>query len=69
MLSLCLVQQCIFLRTGLSLGTELMTEQHNVLHFMEMLFLGSVLMIIIVKNLAWEPVSQIVPLITQQQYI
>ena len=69
MLSLSLVQQFIFLRTGLSLGTELMTEQHNVLHFMEMLFLGSVLMIIIVKNLAWEPVSQIVPLITQQQYI
>ena len=69
MLSLSLVQQFIFLRTGLSLGTELMTEQHNVLHFMEMLFLGSVLMIIIVKNHAWEPVSQIVPLITQQQYI
>ena len=37
---------------------------------MEMLFLGSMLMIIIVTNYTWEPVSQdLVPLITQQQYI
>ena len=34
-----------------------MITQHNVL-LMEMLFLGSILMIIIVTNLAWEPVSQ-----------
>ena len=44
-------------RTDLSLGPELMITQHNVL-LMEMLFLGSMLMIIIVTNLAWEPVSQ-----------
>ena len=53
---------------GLFLGPELMTEQHNVL-LMEMFFLGSILMIIIVTNLACRPVSQIVPLVTQQQYI
>ena len=34
-----------------------MITQHNVL-LTEMLFLGSMLMIIIVTNLAWEPVSQ-----------
>ena len=34
-----------------------MITQHNVL-LMEMLFLGSILMIIIVTNLAWKPVSQ-----------
>ena len=34
-----------------------------------MLFLGSMLMIIIVRNLSWGPVSQIAPLITQQQHI
>ena len=45
-----------------------MITQHNVL-LTEMLFLGSVLMIIILTHLAWEPVSQEVPLITQQQYI
>ena len=44
-------------RTGLSLVPELMITQHNVL-LMEMLFLGSILMIIIVTNLAWKPVSQ-----------
>ena len=38
------------------LGPELMITQHILL--MEMLFLGSMLMIIIVTNLAWEPVSQ-----------
>lgn len=37
--------------------SELMITQHNVL-LMEMLFLGSMLIIIIVTNLAWEPVSQ-----------
>ena len=42
---------------GLSLGPELMITQHSVL-LMETLFLGCVLMIIIVTNLAWEPVSQ-----------
>ena len=36
---------------------ELMITQHNLL-LMEMLFLGSMLIIIIIKNLAWEPVSQ-----------
>ena len=56
MLSLSLVQHVSCLRTGLSLGGELMTTQHNAL-LMEMLFLGSML-IIIVTNLAWEPVSQ-----------
>ena len=40
-----------------SLGPELMITQHNVL-LMEMLFFGSMLIIIIIKNLAWEPVSQ-----------
>ena len=44
-------------RTGLSLVPELMMTQHNVL-LMEMLFLGSILMIIIVTNLVWESVSQ-----------
>ena len=34
-----------------------MITQHNVL-LMEMLFLGSMLMITIVTNLAWEPISQ-----------
>ena len=34
-----------------------MTTQHNAL-LMEMLFSGSMLIIIIVTNLAWEPVSQ-----------
>ena len=53
MLSLNLVQQCL-LRESLY---ELMITQHNLL-LMEMLFLGSVLIIIMVTNLAWEPVSQ-----------
>ena len=39
------------------LGLELMITQHNVL-LMETLFLGSMLMIIFVTDLAWEPVSQ-----------
>ena len=43
--------------TGLSLGPELIITQHDVL-LMEMLFLGSMLIIIIVTNFAWEPVSQ-----------
>ena len=34
-----------------------MITHHNVL-LMEMLFLGSMLMITIVTNLAWEPISQ-----------
>ena len=34
-----------------------MIIQHNIL-LMEMLFLGSMLIIIIVTNFAWEPVSQ-----------
>ena len=34
-----------------------MITQHNVL-LMEMLFLGSILMIIIATNLAWETISQ-----------
>ena len=42
-----------------------MIAHHNIL-LMEMLSLGSMLMIIIVKNFAWEPVSQDLPLITQQ---
>ena len=46
-----------FPRTGLSLGPKLMHTQHKVL-LMEMLFLGSMVMVIIVTNLAWEPVSQ-----------
>ena len=46
-----------------------MITQHSVL-LMETLFLGCVLMIIIATNHAWEPVSQdLVPMITQQQYI
>ena len=45
-----------------------MITKHNVL-LREILFLGSMLMIIIVTTLAWEPVSQEVPLITQQQYV
>ena len=46
-----------------------MITQLNVL-LKEMLFLGSILIIIIVTNLAWESLSQdLVPLITQQQYI
>ena len=58
MLSLSPVQQCILPpRTGLSLSLKGMITQHNVL-LMEILFLGSMLMIIIVTNLAWEPVSQ-----------
>ena len=44
-------------RTDLSLGPELMITQHNVL-LMEMLFWGSMLMIVIVTNLAWEPIPQ-----------
>ena len=36
---------------------ELMITQHNLL-LMEMFFLGSVLIIIMVTNLAWESVSQ-----------
>ena len=55
MLSLSLVPQSILPKNGLSLGWELITTQHNVL---EMLFLGSMLMIVIVTNHAWEPVSQ-----------
>ena len=56
MLSLSLVQQCIspknwpFLRSG--------TNDHTVQCLTEMLFLDSTLMIIIVTNLAWEPISQ-----------
>ena len=46
------VQELAFLEVA-----ELIITQHNVL-LMEMLFLGSVLMIIIVTNLDWEPVSQ-----------
>ena len=42
---------------GLSLGPELMITQHSVL-LMETLFLGCVLMIIIVTNLAWDHLSQ-----------
>ena len=57
MLFLSLVQQLSCPRTGLSLGPELRTTQHNIL-LMEMLFLGSMLMIIIVTNLSWEPVPQ-----------
>ena len=57
MLSLNLVQHVSCQKTDLSLGPELMITQHNVL-LMEMLFLGSMLMIIIITNLAWEPVSQ-----------
>ena len=49
--------QCILPKNCLSLGPELMTTQHNAL-LMEMLFLGSMLMILIVTNVAWEPVSQ-----------
>ena len=45
-----------------------MITHHNVL-LMEMLLLGSMLIIIIVTNLAWEPVSQDLYQITQQQYI
>ena len=45
------------LRTDFSLGLELMITEHKVL-LMEMLFLGSMLMFIIVTNLAWEPVPQ-----------
>ena len=44
------------LRLGLPLSWELMVTHHVLL--MNMLFLGSMLMIIIVTNLAWEPVSQ-----------
>ena len=57
MLSLSLVQQCILSKNCLSLCPELMVTEHKVL-LMKMLFLGSKLMIIIVTNLAWEPVSQ-----------
>ena len=57
MLSLSLVQQCILSKNCFSLGPELMVTEHKVL-LMEMLFLGSKLMIIIVTDLAWEPVSQ-----------
>ena len=57
MLSLSPVQQCILRKTDLSLGPELMITQQNVL-VMEMLFLGSILMIIIATNLAWETISQ-----------
>ena len=49
------VPQSILPKNGLSLGWEQITTQHNVL---EMLFLDSVLMIVIVTNHAWEPVSQ-----------
>ena len=51
MLSLSPVQQCILRKTDISLGPELMITQHNVL-LIKMLFLGSMLMIIIVTNLA-----------------
>ena len=57
MLSLSPVQQCILRKTDLSLGPELMITQHKVL-LIKMLFLGSMLMIIIVTNLAWELLSQ-----------
>ena len=57
MLSLSLVHNVSCPRTSLASGPELMTTQHNVL-LIEMLFLGSMLMILIVTNLAWECVSQ-----------
>ena len=56
MLSISLVPQCIlpknwpFLRSG--------TNDHTVQCLTEMLFLDSMLMIIIVTNLAWEPIPQ-----------
>ena len=57
MLSLSLVHNVSCPRTGLASGPELMTTQHNVL-LIGMPFLGSMLMILIVTNLAWERVSQ-----------
>ena len=57
------------LRTDFSLGLELMITEHKVL-LMEMLFLGSVLMIIFVTYLAWKPISRdLSPWLHSQQYI
>ena len=47
----------MYLARELAFLEELMIKQYNVL-LMEMLFLGSMLILIIVTNLAWEPVSQ-----------
>ena len=47
----------MYLARELAFLEELIITQHNVL-LMEMLFLGSMLIIIIVTNLVWEPVSQ-----------
>ena len=47
----------MYLARELAFLEELIITQYNVL-LMEMLFLGSMLMIIIVTDLAWEPVSQ-----------
>ena len=55
MLSLSLVQQCILPENWPFFRSRTNT-QHNVL-LMEMLYLGSMLIIIIVANLAWELVS------------
>ena len=46
------------LRTGLSLGLELIITEWDSVLLMEMLFLDSMLRIIIVAHLAWEPISQ-----------
>ena len=46
------------LRAGVSLGLELIITEWASVLLVEMLFLGSMLMTVIVTNLAWGPVSQ-----------
>ena len=57
MLILSLVQQCILPKNWLFLRSRADNYTASVL-LMEMLFLGYMLLIIIVTNLVWEPVSQ-----------
>ena len=52
------LQQYISLETWPSLGPELTITKHNISYSWVLLFLDSILMIIIVTNLAWESVSQ-----------